>query len=320
MGTIGIVIPVYDGERFLAQTLRSVQAQTHTDWEAVVVDDGSADRSYAIARVVAARDPRVRVSAISRSGVSAARNHGVRLLSGRCTRVVFLDADDTWEEDTLGILTAELDARPDMLAVNGFARCTDVAGRLQPSGPVEAMQRRRMAITERGPVPTPADRPTTFAVLAWYPCILNGTILYWREAIEAVGLLDASLRWFEDWDLLLRLSLRGSIGFIDEPLLRYRRNHGTNVSSRPEVWRGLGEVRRKMLRLLRRDAERRRLMMLAQRYAHDRSANEQLGLAVAAVRDGRVLRGVRHLALGALGAARRLCLDAQLTLTHGRAA
>ena len=82
MARVSVLIPVYNGEPYLAQALRSVVAQTFTDWELIVVDDGSTDSSLAIARGFAAADSRVHVIEARHAGEVAARNLGIGCATG----------------------------------------------------------------------------------------------------------------------------------------------------------------------------------------------------------------------------------------------
>ena len=97
--TISVIIPAYNSETFLGETLDSLLAQTHKAWEAVVVDDGSTDNTQKIAAAYAEKDSRFRCITQENAGVSAARNRGLSEAAG--DYVVFLDADDLYEPDAL---------------------------------------------------------------------------------------------------------------------------------------------------------------------------------------------------------------------------
>lgn len=100
MPAVSVIIPVYNAARTLARTLDSVAAQHWTDWEAVLVDDGSVDDSAAIAAARTKADPRFRLIRLdSNRGVSGARNAGLDAARGRY--IAFLDADDVWSPDKL---------------------------------------------------------------------------------------------------------------------------------------------------------------------------------------------------------------------------
>src|SRR5262245_55521841 len=91
---VSVLLPVYNAERYLAETLDSALAQTHPNLEVIVIDDGSVDRSRAIAEARAERDPRVRVITKTNGGVAAARNRAIAEASGDL--IAPLDADDLW--------------------------------------------------------------------------------------------------------------------------------------------------------------------------------------------------------------------------------
>lgn len=92
---VSIITPLYNGERFVGQTIESVIAQTYTQWEMIIVNDGSSDSSEAIARKYAAADSRITVVSQPNGGSASARNNGISLARGRY--IALLDADDLWE-------------------------------------------------------------------------------------------------------------------------------------------------------------------------------------------------------------------------------
>ena len=97
---VSVIMPAYNMERFIAQAIRSVMAQTMTDWELLVIDDGSSDRTCAIVEELAAKDSRVRLYRnTSNVGVAKTRNRGVDLSRGEF--IALLDSDDVWHPDKL---------------------------------------------------------------------------------------------------------------------------------------------------------------------------------------------------------------------------
>ena len=92
---VSVVTPAFNAERFLEETIRSVQSQTFGDWELIVVDDGSTDATRDIVTRLAGADPRIRlVAGRGRGGPAAARNRGIEEARGRY--LAFLDGDDLW--------------------------------------------------------------------------------------------------------------------------------------------------------------------------------------------------------------------------------
>lgn len=98
--TVSVIIPAYNAAAYIEQAIRSVMAQTYTDWELLVIDDCSTDGTYAIAQRLAAEEPRIRLIRNEKnSGVAATRNYGLELCGG--AYVAFLDSDDVWHPDKL---------------------------------------------------------------------------------------------------------------------------------------------------------------------------------------------------------------------------
>lgn len=92
-------MPAYNRERYISSALNSVLAQTCSDWECIVVDDGSSDTTQAIVREFAAVEPRIRLIERSNGGPGAARNDGAKEAIGKY--LAFLDSDDVWTNCTL---------------------------------------------------------------------------------------------------------------------------------------------------------------------------------------------------------------------------
>ena len=103
MMIISVVIPVYNAERYLQRCISSVQSQTYSNWEMVLVDDGSKDNSLKICQENAAIDNRIKVVHQSNKGPGEARNVGIAATTG--DYVVFVDADDYIDKDYFQLLS-----------------------------------------------------------------------------------------------------------------------------------------------------------------------------------------------------------------------
>jgi peptidoglycan/xylan/chitin deacetylase (PgdA/CDA1 family) len=198
------VIPARNAARTLAQTLDSVLAQTHTAWEALVVDDSSSDDTPAIIATYLQRDARfVALRSNGSAGVSAARNLGLEYATGQ--RVVFLDSDDWLDARFLERLHAALDAAPEAVA----AYCD--YQRVMPDGALAPVHRDDEVA--RAPFDTFA-RTSAVAIHA---------VLIEREVVLRAGSFDTSLRTCEDWDLWQRVArLGGAWVHVNETLAFYR--------------------------------------------------------------------------------------------------
>lgn len=244
---VSIGIPAYNAERFLAATIESVRAQAVPDWELVVVNDGSQDGTLAIAQRFAIQDSRIRVIDKPNEGVAVTRTCAFEAMSPAVPYVIFLDADDLWEPDTLTLLIKALENDPDVAAAHGDACFIDSQDRPLNPGALEAWCRApRCAVTKRlEPVP---ECRTSFAVLAYRCCIASsGAVLMRREALSAVGEWDPKAVPCEDWDLWIRLSARSSFAYVDRVVLNYRRHQSNVSSSRHRMSSADYYVRRKFL-------------------------------------------------------------------------
>lgn len=92
MKKISVIVPVYNSEAYLEQCVRSLIHQTYQDWEALLIDDGSTDRSLEICRRSSGEDGRIKVYHQENKGASAARNNGLDIAGGEY--IYFLDSDD----------------------------------------------------------------------------------------------------------------------------------------------------------------------------------------------------------------------------------
>jgi teichuronic acid biosynthesis glycosyltransferase TuaG len=196
---VSVVTPVWNAADTLAGTIASVRAQSFAGWEMLLVDDGSTDGSAAIARALAAADPRIRpLGWPDNRGAAAARNAGIAAARGRY--VAFLDADDLWLPEKLAV---QLDymARTGAVFVFSAYERMDAAGRT------------------RGRVGVPAR--VDHARLLRGNAIGCLTALYDAAHFGRVEMPD--LRRRQDYGLWLRLLARGGEAHgIDRVLARYR--------------------------------------------------------------------------------------------------
>jgi glycosyltransferase involved in cell wall biosynthesis len=214
---VSVIVPVHRGERYLAEALDSVEAQTHRPLETIVIDDGSPDDSAAIAQ---GRDG-VRLLRQRQLGVPAARNAGLAIAAGEL--IAFLDQDDVWHPRKLERQVELLAARPEVDIVFTKMEVVLMAGTPRPP----------WCRPEWLQAPPPAFLPS-----AW---------LVRRRAFERIGAFDESFSSGCDTDWLARAGEAGLRNeMLDEPLLRWR-VHGANGSY------DLATVRRDMFTILRRN-------------------------------------------------------------------
>jgi glycosyltransferase involved in cell wall biosynthesis len=245
---VSIVVPAYNSEAYLANTLDSVLAQSFNDWELIVYDDGSTDGTGLICDQYASSDPRIRAIHGANVGVAEARNAGYAASDPNSEFVIFLDNDDVWVPDALETLVAILDENSAFVSSHSVARCIDENGDQPPLDDLEDRMRDRLGFRGRDVVALMPHEPTTFADLAYANWIVTpGLHLMRRASLNAVGVFDPATVPCDDYDLSVRLSRRGPIGFTSRSLLHWRR-HPEAQSYQSSNWSlAVLEVLHKML-------------------------------------------------------------------------
>lgn len=186
---VSIIVPAHNAAATLAETVASVQAQTHSRWEIIIVENGSTDDTLRVGAELAASDSRIRIVRSAAQGVSHARNRGLEL--AQHDWVLFLDADDWILPRHLAALTSILATRPLLDAVHCGWR------RVSPSGETLIEQ---IGSPDEDLFPFFA-RTCAFAIHA---CIVR------RSAVLEVGGFDVTLRTCEDWDVWQRIARAGA--------------------------------------------------------------------------------------------------------------
>lgn len=204
---VSVIMPCWNRERFIADAIQSVLAQTLSDLELIVVDDGSTDRSRE--EVASIDDPRLRCLAIEHRGISAAMNAGLAWARGRY--IARLDSDDWWYPEMLATQVAVLEARPEVGLVYARGECTD-------------LDWTPLSMTWGYPLRFPGE---TFRSMVYNDCTCNITVVCRRACFERVGFYDESLQTSEDLDMWLRVARWYEFAFTDRVLARIRLHGGS---------------------------------------------------------------------------------------------
>ncbi len=207
--TFSVIIPSYNSAAFIAEGVESVLAQTCTDFELIVVDDGSSDN---IAEVLAPYSDQLTFVQQSNAGSAAARNHGIRLAKGAC--IAFLDADDLWMPDKLERQLVCFANHPEAGMVYGPHLRVEKDGIERPS--------RREAL--------PSGQ--IFAELFFKNWVATSSVVLTRETVETVGVFDESLRRAQDHDLWLRVAHAYPCYALDWPVVKFRARDGSASTDR----------------------------------------------------------------------------------------
>lgn len=202
---ISVIMPVRNGEEYIADAIGTVFSQPQPVLELLVVDDGSTDRSREIVETLAVRFPAIRILDGPRRGPGPARNVALRIASGEF--IGFLDCDDLWPPGKLSLHLERFGRDPRMDVVSGFV---SYFNRQMP----DALAPDPAAITDE-----------LFHVHL-------GATLYRRSVFERVGIFDENFLYSEDVDLMLRIRETDMpMTILNAVTLCYRRHAGSMTSS-----------------------------------------------------------------------------------------
>lgn len=210
---VSVIIPCYNGERYIAETIESVLNQTYPVSELIVIDDGSVDGS----KDVVLRYPQVKYWHQQNQGVAAARNYAISNSSGEF--VVLLDQDDRLLPRAIEIGVTALSENPDWMFVVGPCLLIDEHGERTDQG-------RRVL-----------EKPVSGSI---YRTLLSGTglnppsrFMFRRALFDAIGYFDGRLNAGEDYDLYLRASAQFPGWSHAEPVVEYREHRNSGTSKTP---------------------------------------------------------------------------------------
>ncbi len=198
-------MPAYNVEQFIDAAIASVRAQTFTNFELLIVDDGSTDGTAAVVERHARDDGRVRLLRQANAGISAARNFALRHARGAF--IAILDADDGWAPSFLASQIAVLEQRPDIdiVTANAWFR----------GGPHDGQP--------AAPTPDPRPDPDLTQLLEDETAVFIMSV-FRRRVVDALGGFDEAFRSNEDYDLWIRAALAGfRFARNDRPAGYYRR-------------------------------------------------------------------------------------------------
>ena len=220
---VSVIIPVRNGERYLAEAIESVLAQSQAALEVIVVDDGSTDGSAVIARRFS---PMVRCESREHAGVSGALNHGIGLARGAL--LAFLDADDRWAPDKLAVQSSAIAADPGLDMVFGHVEMFH--------SPELSPETRARLVVPRGP----------------QPGMSKGAMLVRRESQRRVGGFETAWTVGEFIDWYARAVEHGLRSLMLPDVVLYRRVHDANFTARAR------DSRQDFVRIVKAALDRRR--------------------------------------------------------------
>ena len=201
MPLISVILPVYNGEQTIGETIKSVLNQTFSDLELIVINDGSQDSTLEVISLI--KDPRINVFSYPNAGQAASRNRGLARACGEY--IAFIDADDLWTADKLEAQLTALQENPQAAVAYSWSDYINESGQFLRKG---------SHITING---------NAYAKLLLLDFLDNGSNpLIRTQALTEVGIFDVSLTPAEDWDMWLRLASCYEFVAVPSPQILYR--------------------------------------------------------------------------------------------------
>ena len=224
---VTVIMPVYNGEQYLAEAIQSVLTQSFSDFELVIVDDGSTDGSGAIVQQFLPRYPNIRYLYQENAGVSAARNTGIT--ANQTPLIAFLDQDDRWTKDTLQHQITYHQSHPEVGYTLGHQICFLEAGIATP----------KWFLLQKLDLP--------------HIGYLPGTLMVKRWLFDQLGLFDTQYPISSDADWFARANDAKIPMHILSELILERRIHGRNQSQQAE------RIHTELFQLLQASIQRKKL-------------------------------------------------------------
>lgn len=203
MPLISVVIPVFNGEKTIAETIAAVLQQSWTDFELIIINDGSQDQT--LAEIAQFPDDRIQIFSYSNAGLAASRNRGIAQATGEF--ITFLDADDLWTSDKLSAQVQALNATPEAVLAYSWTDYINESSAFLQSG---------THITAQG------DVYETLLVNNFVESGSNAMIR--KEIFAEVGEFDTTLTAAEDWEMWLRIAARYPFVAVPQVQVLYRRS------------------------------------------------------------------------------------------------
>jgi len=205
---VSVVIPAFQSQARIGRTLARLREQTFSDFEVIVVNDGSTDATSQVVRQAMVDDARIQLIEQSNGGIAVARNRALEAARGDI--VAFLDDDDLWHREKLALQVSRLDGARGAAVVSCLSALVDVDGRLLGW---------RFGGTPEGDV---------YREMLEWDMVSGGSVaMATRASLEEAGGFDASLPDRADWDLWIRLARRHRFTCVPRTLVGYTRRPGS---------------------------------------------------------------------------------------------
>lgn len=200
MPSLSVIMPVYNGERFLEETVESVLNQTFTDFEFIVIDDGSTDDTLRILRDF--EDERIKIIEQEHRGLTKSLNRGIKIAEG--DYIGRMDCGDIADEERFEVEIDFLEREDDIYGVGSWAELIDEDG------------------NSLGSRKYPVDFKEIKKVILRYNPFIHPSLTLESDIFQKVGLYDEDFKYAQDYDLMLRAVSKLKVTNIPRNLLKYR--------------------------------------------------------------------------------------------------
>lgn len=210
---VSVVIPVYNTEKYIVETIDSVISQTYGEWELLLVDDGSTDGSLALMQEIAAENPKIRVISKPNGGQASARNKGIQEAKGEL--IAFMDSDDLWLPNKLEDQIKDWnEINPDFMYGLGYF-----------------LHQETKELESYDWITGKRSGMDFFNELFISSAVNTNTVLVRKSIFDTVGYFDESrlLIGVEDWDMWLRIALEVDLIYGSEQRNVYYRLHAGGI-------------------------------------------------------------------------------------------
>lgn len=290
---VSIIVPVFNYEQFIGETLENVLRQSYQNWECIVVDDGSTDGTRELVKEYVEKDQRFRYLFQRNSGPALAKNMGLSRASGKF--VQFWDSDDLLETRKIETQVKYLETNAGVDIVYGSARY------FRSDNPDE--RRYSMLVEDKQWMPgiSGAGKEILMSLIPMNIMVIEAPLIR-RTVIDSVGDFDRHLKRVEDWDYLIRCAATGKrFQYLDEEgtLALVRWHPGSISHDKRQIDDAMFVLRKKINATIKDEEVLQLNRQLAKAYA-DMVTYEETQRAVARVKEGKWFRGACYFARRAL--------------------
>lgn len=211
---VTVLMPVYNAEAFLAEAIESILKQTYRDFEFLIINDGSSDKSESIIKRYASLDRRIRLISRENKKLIATLNEGIEKAKGEY--IARMDADDISTRDRLKIEVEYLDKHPEVALVGSNYTIIDERGK---------------SLVTTNVFTHPDDLRLCLITCNQYG---HGSTMFRKSIVEKLGKYDMQALHIEDYDLWIRISQKYQVANIEKPLYKWRKTEGSVTGSNLE--------------------------------------------------------------------------------------